>query len=528
MRTSRVLPFVLVAACSAHAQSAHFHHLHLNSTDPEGAAAFYAKTFDCQKTTFRGAPAVWAQKSWLLFNRVEKAPPAAILSPIWHFGWGAEDMKTEYARQLARGTTFGWPLTELFPNFFYAYVAGPDGAVVELNTARHHQFGHLHLLSAAPVAAGEWYMKHFGATLRSRTDKPSFIGRYQVGPNMSLMMDNVNIIIFPIEYASQQWPEEWRDRKTFESPRGRVADHVSFSVDSVPQTLSRLRAAGVKIDGSFVEGPDGIAIELVEGEAREEPGAAAWGGSHAALPLPEYTSGDECLFCHSSIIGATWPRNRHALTTRAVEGSDVNFLLGAGTHTRKVVKSGYGKFALDGDAEKFASRCAGCHTTAVDPKTRTFAAAGLDCYVCHGDVDLKHSKDTSLVLLSKKRRGDAQAVVTLCGQCHLRGGKSRSTGLPYPTNYVAGDNLLLDYDVDFKLATDESLNAGDRHVYRNFRDVMLEGSATSCLTCHRIHTASGNRHRTAPPDAGCTDCHNAAGPRKALKRYTVRSAVCEY
>ena len=69
---------------------AHFHHLHLNTTDPKAAIDFYTSKFDCEKAKFAGLmDAVWAQKSWLLFTKVNKPPAWELTSAIWHFGWGA-------------------------------------------------------------------------------------------------------------------------------------------------------------------------------------------------------------------------------------------------------------------------------------------------------------------------------------------------------------------------------------------------------------------------------------------------------
>ena len=93
---------------------AHFHHLHLNTLDPKGAIDFYTSKFDCEKAKFAGMlDAVWAQKSWLLFTKVEKAPPWELTSAIWHFGWGAEDMKATYEKHVAAGTKFFTPLTDI-------------------------------------------------------------------------------------------------------------------------------------------------------------------------------------------------------------------------------------------------------------------------------------------------------------------------------------------------------------------------------------------------------------------------------
>ena len=278
-------------AASLAAQQVHFHHLHLNATDPAAAIDFYTSRFDAEKAKFAGAvDAVWAQKSWILFSKVNAAPPSEIFSTIWHFGWGAEDMQKEYQRQLDLGTKFQTPITDISDIgggnarglFFYAYVDGPDHSLIELNTARHHNFGHVHLLSADPVAAGEWYAKHFGVPNVRYQKQKRMYRNVQIAPSASLMIDNVNVIIYPIEYAQTSWPEQWKDRKEFESTKGRVVDHIGLSVDNLDETLARLEKKGVKITDpprsvlggkvryAFIEGPDQLRIELVEGHAQKQ------------------------------------------------------------------------------------------------------------------------------------------------------------------------------------------------------------------------------------------------------------------
>ena len=272
---------------------AHFHHLHLNATDPAAAIDFYTSKFDCEKGRFAGLmDAVWTQKSWMLFTKVGSPPPWELTSAIWHFGWGAEDMKATYQKQLDMGTKFFNPLTDISdiggrnPGatglFYYAYVLGPEHALIELNTAGHHRFGHLHMFSEDPVAAGEWYTKYFGAIRRSANREPRVYRDVPIGPSASLMMDNVNIIIFPIAYSRKAYPEHWKNKTAMTSTKGRVVDHVGFSVDNLPETLEKLRKDGVKVTDeiksvaggkikyAFIEGPDKIRIELVEGQARKE------------------------------------------------------------------------------------------------------------------------------------------------------------------------------------------------------------------------------------------------------------------
>lgn len=268
--------------------AAHWHHVHMNATDPKASVDFYTSKFDCEKGRYRDrADAVWAQKSWLLFDKVKAAPPSDIVSPIWHIGWGAEDMQATYEKQTASGTRFQTPITDISAlagrppgNFFYAYVDGPNHELIELNTANHHHFGHLHLLSNDPPAAGEWYAKHLGIPLRGKQTQKRMYEGFPVAPSAALQADNVSILIFPVEYARVSWPKNWDDRKDFEPTRGRAIDHIAFSVDDVTVTLARLRDEGVKVlepphnvigvRSAMIEGPDHIAIELVEEAAAKQ------------------------------------------------------------------------------------------------------------------------------------------------------------------------------------------------------------------------------------------------------------------
>src|SRR4051794_7347286 len=167
-----------------------------------------------------------------------------------------------------------------------------------------------------------------------------------------------------------------------------------------------------------------MASRLARSDEPKKLGPAAWGGDHVGKPVPEYPTGDECLFCHRE-VGKTWGENRHNLTVRpaaetgalkALQKSDakefadaVKFVLG-GQHRQRFLKPSkeYGKLDLlsvewvpprDKQPAKFASAerphwnmtqfadsCAGCHATAVDPKEKAFSAVALDCFACHGDV----------------------------------------------------------------------------------------------------------------------------------------------
>lgn len=304
-------------------------------------------------------------------------------------------------------------------------------------------------------------------------------------------------------------------------------------------------------------------------ESRELLDPAAWGSDHVDDFVPEFIEAGECLFCHRNEVGASWATNRHNRTIRgaapddpamealvddpatAVTGEEVELLLGGPRAARYLKRSeAYGKVDIlsvhanagrgtrwrvhhaeepHWDADLFAQRCAGCHTSAVDPEDHSFVALALDCFTCHGDAPLEHSNDATLMPLARERQDPARVVISICGSCHIRFGTSQASGLPYPTNFVAGDNLFRDFQFDFDLADDESINPGDRHVLDNVRMVALEGREDmTCLSCHEVHTGSSARHRDLPRQAYCIHCHDPERPLKFHRPYEVHSDTCDY
>jgi catechol 2,3-dioxygenase-like lactoylglutathione lyase family enzyme len=142
------------------------------------------------------------------------------------------------------------------------------------------------LFSEDPIAAGEWYVEHFGLQRRgpaTPSREPRFFRDHQIGPSSSLVIDNVNIIIYPVQYSRKAYAADWQPGQTkISSTKGRVVDHIAFSVDNLAATIDRLNQEGVKIvkgistdEGgklkhAFIEGPDYIRIELVEGAAHRD------------------------------------------------------------------------------------------------------------------------------------------------------------------------------------------------------------------------------------------------------------------
>jgi catechol 2,3-dioxygenase-like lactoylglutathione lyase family enzyme len=271
MRSSKALAALLQQA----AMTPSFHHVHLHSLDPAKAIDFYTRTFDVtKKTQVAGFDAVQSEKMYLLFDKVKKAPSTALDSAIWHFGWGSTAMETDYQKHLANGVTFATPMTRLNANLLFAYMKAPDGALVEINTSNTRAFIHVHLYSAAPLCAADWYVKHLGAVSRAQPrttpcEVPFAAPSEPLGvirsPSTSIRFGDISLIIYP-----RQRPA------TLVSPQGHVVDHIALGVADLNTMLERLRQEGVKVlqeprafgksslRSAMIEGPDAIAIELVE------------------------------------------------------------------------------------------------------------------------------------------------------------------------------------------------------------------------------------------------------------------------
>lgn len=153
---------------------------------------------------------------------------------------------------------------------------GPDGALVEINSAPTRAFVHVHLYSELPLCTADWYERHLGATRRGTPrkegepcDLPYAAPTEPLGvirsPAATVRFGDISLIIYPRQRPGSLTP----------SP-GHVVDHLALAVTGLAGTLKRLEGAGVKVlrgvhpfgqgpgTAALIEGPDSIAIELVE------------------------------------------------------------------------------------------------------------------------------------------------------------------------------------------------------------------------------------------------------------------------
>ena len=84
-----------------------FHHLHLASTNPEAAMAFYAKAFpSTSKTTWGGLVALRSPNNVLvLFTKIDRPASTQPQTAMWHFGGHVTNERAALARMRADGIT---------------------------------------------------------------------------------------------------------------------------------------------------------------------------------------------------------------------------------------------------------------------------------------------------------------------------------------------------------------------------------------------------------------------------------------
>jgi catechol 2,3-dioxygenase-like lactoylglutathione lyase family enzyme len=299
-----------------------FHHLHLNSTDPNAAIDFYTRQFpSTSKGSWGGFPALKSPNDvMVLFTKADTPPVSEPQSAIWHFGWHVTDSRRSVDNYKSR------PEVELLPLYTseeggsvlissdtwpgqggvlgltraqiaearqkglgptggggFAYMRGPDDALVEY--AGDHpaeRFNHVHLYQEDPLCAQLWYQKHLNAPPRTGwsgapvTEADCKVprgadrtwpalnrqGMYR-SPRAGVEFGDVALIW----YANQ-------GERLFAGSRGQLQDHIALSVADLDAWIDKLRSESVVFleepyalgdtRAIMIEGPSREALELVE------------------------------------------------------------------------------------------------------------------------------------------------------------------------------------------------------------------------------------------------------------------------
>jgi hypothetical protein len=300
-----------------------FHHLHLNSVDPDAAIGFYTRQFPSTRAgTWAGHQALHSPNDvMILFDKVDRPPPTAPQSAIWHFGWHVEnaqatvaafkerpeiEMRPLYTTDEAGSVLISsdtWPsigntlgltkvqIAEAKANRVqptrkggFAYMSGgPENALFEIaGDYPAERFNHVHMWHEQPFCALLWYKTHLNAPVR------------QGFPDTELSESNCRVE----RGADRTWPALNREGM-FRTPRagveigdvvltwyanqgsqplapsrGQMQDHIGLSVADLDAWIAKLRGEDVAfLDGPYalgatravmIEGPSREAIELVE------------------------------------------------------------------------------------------------------------------------------------------------------------------------------------------------------------------------------------------------------------------------
>ena len=297
-----------------------FHHLHLNSTNPDAAIAFYTRQFPVtSKTTFGGAPALQSPNNVLvLFTKVNTPPALQPQTAVWHFGWHVTDVrqrmetykKTSEVKLLPLYTTDEggsvlvssdtWPGTggvlgltkaqisdakakgvQPAGGAGFAYLAGPEGAIIEYQgNMPAERFNHVHMYWEDPFCAQLWYQKHLNASIAGRgaqyTESNCKVprGADKTWPALEkegmYRTPGANVAFGDVTLNSYMNPTD----RPLASTRGHLADHFALGVKNLDVWMTKLRSEGVKVlqepykladtRAFMIEGPSHEAIELVE------------------------------------------------------------------------------------------------------------------------------------------------------------------------------------------------------------------------------------------------------------------------
>jgi catechol 2,3-dioxygenase-like lactoylglutathione lyase family enzyme len=313
----------LVQAQSAALPAPGFHHLHLNSTNPETAAAFYAKEFpSTSKSSWGGMTALKSASNVLvLFTRVEQPPATQPQTAVWHFGWHVTNERATMARLRADGVTLlplytsedggtvninsdTWPgsggvlgltragIDDAKKNPVtpaggagFAYIRGPDDALIEVQgDMPAERFNHVHMYHEDPFCSQLWYQSHLNApapparrgAAEPRTEASCKVPRGADRTWPALEVDGMYrtpSVAIAFGDVSMGGYMRQGDRPLV-GTRGHLADHIALSVANLDAWVAKLRGEGVKFleqpyklgdtRAVMIEGPSREALELVE------------------------------------------------------------------------------------------------------------------------------------------------------------------------------------------------------------------------------------------------------------------------
>ena len=250
MRTRVLAAIVLgtfVWAAPAAAQT--WDHVHLTVSDTAAAAEWYAKHFDGKVTKSGRFDAVLFGSNLVKFKAGDDVLGSQG-SAVDHVAFSVEDVADKMDALREDGVEINY-LSRRTKSV--AQGTDPWGTTIELlDDEDLRGFHHVHLKTTRPSSTIEWYVTAFGGEPEKFKNVPS-----------------MTVIRYGDMYLLIQ-----RSLQPVESTAGHTIDHIAWRVPDFQATFKRLKGMGVKFlleptkSGdhliAFIEGPDGVKIEVVE------------------------------------------------------------------------------------------------------------------------------------------------------------------------------------------------------------------------------------------------------------------------
>lgn len=227
-------------------------HIHIAAPDQAKAVAWYHQYFGGETMT-EGPDRLLFGDTRLLVQRNEKAQPSTG-SVLDHIGFSVTDIDATMRALQAGGAKVLEPVRDAPGLFKLAFVEDPWGTRIEIaQDPEKLGLHHVHLRSPDPAAALAWYASTFGGRpgkLKDRIDGINYSGVWllarqgEAAPSQGRSIDHIGFRPLNVDAAVSELKS--RNVKVATEPR--------------PLTLP----SGVSMRLAFIEGPDGVRIELVQ------------------------------------------------------------------------------------------------------------------------------------------------------------------------------------------------------------------------------------------------------------------------
>src|SRR5262249_23687381 len=227
-------------------------HIHLNVPDQAKGVEWYQKTFGGTPTS-EAPDRLMLGDTRLIFLKNDKAQPSAG-SALDHIGFSVADLDAKMKELESAGVKVVNPVRDVPGLFKLAFVEDPWGTRIEVvQDPEKVGLHHVHLRSPDPAGMLAWYVDKFGGSLsklKGRLDGINYGGVWMLAqqgpatPSAGHSIDHMGMRPVNVDNAVTALK----------------AKNVKVTTEPRPLTLP----SGVSMRLAFIEGPEGVRIELVQ------------------------------------------------------------------------------------------------------------------------------------------------------------------------------------------------------------------------------------------------------------------------